>query len=455
MAESAFAQNNYLNVVINNDSKNTTLVPAIYSQQLTQPYLRKADEWKMSIIRFSLPVDSLPYFTASANTYYISLSWRAANYTGAIPVTSFSSINSSAVYFINQWLDSVNGVLRTLYQSVITANPSDAMLYAGHSPYFQFDSATQLISLVTDAGTWDTGTATFLPGIFCNTALSNLFSGIPQRLIAYNSVSHLDSQFQIVKRPNNITVQPLQPFATSNQTYAKNAGSETSFTSTAIPFALPVGAVLQDQNSSVLYQNITLTAAAASGATALTVAAFVPNFAIAPGDNLAWLPPPLTSTRDEVSSAAAWFNAFSVVVQSRQLPARPENLPASTLMGASQNAMTNTLSQQSIVSDFLFPSEDRISGSTSLIYLPSAQYRYVDLISDGAISFIDLSFYWSDFAGNLTLIQLQPGQTASCKLIFERKHQHVVVEKMAGGDLTRDTFSDIRDEHNGKRKRLA
>lgn len=196
-------------------------------------------------------------------------------------------------------------------------------------------------------------------------------------------------------------------------------------TTQAIPFALPVGAKLLYCNSTQQqgYQTLTVSTAAASGATSITVSSFIPSFAFAPGDQILWLPPAQLSVNDETSSVASWFSAYSVAVRSELMPFRKSFTPSTLLAGGTTTSAT--LAPQSIVADFLYPGTERLTSTKSLVYYPSPEWRWIDLISDSPIQWLDMSFSWTDNNGNTFPISLQPGETASVLLLFRPRHEHV------------------------------
>ena len=330
--------------------------------------------------------------------------------------------------------------MATAYAAVIAANPTDYQLYAGHAPYFAFNSTTDLITLYVDAGAWKTGTATLLPGIYLNTPLSNLLAGIPQSFISYNSVGGLDDLIQIPAPTVQTTTQPAQVFFTTNNAAVAINSSETSITVTATPFGLPVGALLNYTSyASSTPQQLTVSTAVAGSATTIDVNTFITAFAEAKGDQVFWVPPALQAVADETSSVASWFNAYSVAVESQQMPFRKQVIPGTIQAGGQLG--DDQLAPQSIVADFLYPGQERLTSTNSLVYYPQAEWRWIDLISDGDVSFLDCKFSWSDTNGNLSPIILQPGETASVLFLFRQKHEHVVVastldteeaEKMGG-----------------------
>ena len=57
----------------------------------------------------------------------------------------------------------------------------------------------------------------------------------------------------------------------------------------------------------------------------------------------------------------------------------------------------------------------------NLLYVPSAEYRLIDMKGDNDISTVDIQVYWKDKRGNLQPFILQSGASASIKILFTKK----------------------------------
>ena len=72
-----------------------------------------------------------------------------------------------------------------------------------------------------------------------------------------------------------------------------------------------------------------------------------------------------------------------------------------------------------IITDFI-TDEDSYRGS--LLYFPTAQYRYISLLTDQPISQVDLQVYYGLKQNGLLIpFTLPSGGSASLKLLFEKK----------------------------------
>ena len=88
-----------------------------------------------------------------------------------------------------------------------------------------------------------------------------------------------------------------------------------------------------------------------------------------------------------------------------------------------------------VASDFNKPNDIEDLRSTYQ-FLPTAQYRLIDLLSDEPIREIDIKVWWQDLDGNLTLVQLPWNSQINIKLAFVRKSLY--------NDYTKDQARDTR-----------
>jgi hypothetical protein len=153
------------------------------------------------------------------------------------------------------------------------------------------------------------------------------------------------------------------------------------------------------------------------------------------GDNL-YIPPntlPVPATADYYEMNQEYASLADISAQGVQrivfttsMPIRSEQIPIPVPYGTSSNDNTSNNEQsnyQLVLTDFI-PSTggsgiDNLSGN--IVYLPTAQYRYVDLITDDPINEIDLRIWWCDSADNLYPVLLPLNSACSVKILFEHK----------------------------------
>ncbi len=134
------------------------------------------------------------------------------------------------------------------------------------------------------------------------------------------------------------------------------------------------------------------------------------------------VPPTLTNlymiSQNSISTNH-WNSLRSIILVGSGITIKNELIPQNVLNSSNYSA-DNSLA---ILSDFLVNfsdlSVDRFIGQ----YLPTAEYRRIDLTGNGPLSNINLDIYWTDFIGNRYPIFLSPNTGISIKLLFEKRLQ--------------------------------
>lgn len=113
--------------------------------------------------------------------------------------------------------------------------------------------------------------------------------------------------------------------------------------------------------------------------------------------------------QQEGKTIADCFDIQSLVITTNNIPSRDE-----FAQGASD--IFPVLSDFSVAG--LLGS---ISDRNNITYLPAAQYRYIDLISENPIKVLDVNFLWLDKYGKLRDVFIISGAQISVKMLFEHK----------------------------------
>jgi hypothetical protein len=128
----------------------------------------------------------------------------------------------------------------------------------------------------------------------------------------------------------------------------------------------------------------------------------------------------------EMSSIALWNPVSSIVFASSLLPivptqtSAPKDLGGNNLVSGGNNSnLLPTLSDFSIAVDANNQYRPMVE------YNPGAEYRLIDVNSTMNLNRIDIIVYWKDRHGTLHPFNLQPGCSASVKLMFRRKDFNV------------------------------
>lgn len=165
----------YYNFIIGERFDTQPLYDAKFQQNLDEIFITNPSEYYVSVVRFSIPCQNIPIFvpeiqefpnTNINNTVY-SVSLEYNGFTSgetfiqfvssnpgvyALPISASSpEANTSSIYYwiynFQAFIDMVNTALATAFTNLSIA--SGGTLPVGSvAPYFEFDPATQLISLV-------------------------------------------------------------------------------------------------------------------------------------------------------------------------------------------------------------------------------------------------------------------------------------------------------------------
>lgn len=112
-----------------------------------------------------------------------------------------------------------------------------------------------------------------------------------------------------------------------------------------------------------------------------------------------------------------YWNSLRKIVIATNLPIKNEYIPSFTPGGGQNDINANF----PILTDFV-PALEKGGDTRSIVYyVPTSQYRLVDMTDNNPIYDISLRLFWEDKFGNLYPIRITVYQQASVKLIFVKK----------------------------------
>ena len=351
--------NIYMNIVFPHnsaDGENGTI--ASYSSTKNTALLDKASDYYCSIIRFVIPLRSVPIMImpivpnsgfTNKSTLIIGITFSGTDYPQNV---IFVSDASTSVYPpVNQdqsgnqiitpyyYLYSYSALINMINTTINTAYIAAGSPGGGNAPFFYYDPLTQLISLYVSQVFINSGAQ-----LFINEYLSNYLDAFHFLYLGANKPNGKDYIFTLSNTTGN-------PYVTvPNQV------------------ALPVGWLRYTQEYNVI------------------------NY---------------------------WESLRKVLITSNSLPIRSEYIQAQSGNGLVGNDINATLN---IITDFVPSLESAGQSRTNIYFYPTSQYRLVDMISDTPVFKIDLNLFWEDLNGNLYPIYIPVGQSASVKIGFFRKN---------------------------------
>lgn len=125
----------------------------------------------------------------------------------------------------------------------------------------------------------------------------------------------------------------------------------------------------------------------------------------------------------EISTIGVWSPIESIVFTSTSLPIQPSLSSAPKVISNGDNSTSGNGQPNisNILTDFQISVTAANQYRPEISYVPSGEYRLVDMFSNSNLSRVDLSVYWRDKRGFLNPILLYPGCSASVKLLFRSK----------------------------------
>lgn len=352
----------YYNVLIpNNPVGNTfTSIPAEFKEEMTIPIVKYPSEYYMSIIRFSVPLNSIPLFIFNIQSgqtqtdpnlgrYSVTLDDGATTnqqFLNYFPTQLYTAVPQPpsarppsylqedsqyyAVYDIPHMLTMINNA----FAAALAAFP---VVPGRDPPKLIYDSATRLISLYAQQAFYDST----VPGnikIFGNVPLLRFISGLS-----------------------------ISVFGTGNLPFGKN-------------FYF---------NCYDLGNNVS------SGIIKMT---------------------------QDFPGLSNWNDVTSIVFTSGRIPVRNESVPSEgTEANFGRINSEGAPNFRPILTDFEPFMDDGINPRTYLQYAPQGPYRFVNLLSDTPLRNFDVTVWWQDRNNNLRKVFIGAFQHVSIKLLFVKK----------------------------------
>jgi hypothetical protein len=135
--------NIYVNAsLFNNTDQN---IPCQLETTLTQPILQTANKYKMCVVRFDIPLDSVQ--KSIMTTVMSTLTFSAGlMYNGQTSIATASQQQLSSMNTMTDFVYYLNELINTAFsQLVLALGPMS--LQSGYTPYFSWDPTTHLLSI--------------------------------------------------------------------------------------------------------------------------------------------------------------------------------------------------------------------------------------------------------------------------------------------------------------------
>lgn len=118
-------------------------------------------------------------------------------------------------------------------------------------------------------------------------------------------------------------------------------------------------------------------------------------------------------------SMNSWNGVRSLFITT-SMPINAESLPTNPLLAQNSSYSSNTLP---ILSDFVLgvdPGTNPVVDRISVAYLPTAEYRMVQMRGNEPLTRVDLKWFYTLFDGTIREVLIPPGGFCSAKIMFRR-----------------------------------
>jgi hypothetical protein len=391
----------YNGSVVNNQLQSSmqSLVLASFQDLRSQKIIDKAEDYYMSVVRWSLPLSTVPLMIMQPLNFVpvppfpSNLPNFDPNLIGfAVGLTIFDSSNNKYVDF-NSYVEYVpqnNVPVPSLPQTV--SNESYWYIYSYQQLIDMINSAyaaclVNLIAKYPDA-------SGYAPPHFSYDATTNLYT------------LHAEDQYQ---------APPVSPFGNDSVNPNPNIrfGSRTTIT-------IWMGLNLWD---SVFIPAFLIDFAGPTNLTAADpVTGWAYNKAVRfiienTGSNSSGGITSMVSEFPVISNSVCFQN---IVLTSNTLPIRSESINPNNFNGGPSTSSNNIIN---IVSDFTYDNysaAESVTARLGIVYVPSV-YRFINLTSSGVLRNVDIQAQFQDNVGLLHPIYLRSNSTFNFKLMFIKK----------------------------------
>jgi hypothetical protein len=372
----------YYDITISNLQNTTTSPPTLYfNETRNSPFVLDPQSYYLSIVRFTLDTNTLPIISpdiqpapnsnVNLTSYSITLEWQN-------PVAPFQVFTQQTfLVYIPQ-----------NQQAIVPAPPSQTLngLQNNETGYYDIFNYQYWIQLVNN---------TFQQ---CYNALNAQVVGAGLALpSAFAPVMSWDTQGNIA-----ILNADQAGYDDTASNYIKIYFNPSLFNLfSSFPFIIESSDVVPDgKNARIIMSGF-------GGANVVQFPPVAPTYIA-------------LQIVQEYSTIALWTPITSIVFTSNTLPIVSNQVSAPLLFfnGKRFQSGGNNSNIAQIITDFV--ANDGIY-KPNIVYIPSAQYRLVDLVGNSPLYNLDIEVFYKNRVGEFIPVRLGSGGTATIKILFTRK----------------------------------
>jgi hypothetical protein len=133
-------------------------------------------------------------------------------------------------------------------------------------------------------------------------------------------------------------------------------------------------------------------------------------------------------TKQETTTIGLLNPIKSIVFKAGMLPINNELLAPPKLFGVNSTLFSNGNNSNisPILTDFQVAVSNLNTYKESIEYVPSGEYRLIDMFGNSPLGSLELSVFWQDSFGGLHMLELQSGCSCTIKIMFRRKDFNAV-----------------------------
>lgn len=126
------------------------------------------------------------------------------------------------------------------------------------------------------------------------------------------------------------------------------------------------------------------------------------------------------------SSVVNWSPAQSIVFISSTIPVEPQYAGAPVNLNTTDGTTQSTIYQQQsivkVLTDFIIPFNTGVEATNSQVfYIPTSEYRLIDLIGTGSLQQLTIQVFWRDKFGSYHPMTLDAGASADIVVLLRKK----------------------------------
>ncbi len=365
----------YYNITIKNEG--TTPILAKYLDIRDQPIILNASDYTLSIIRFSIPISTIPIIfwatnadgTADNTKYSVTLSYGGTDSQAFLIYTSNNAFGGRpSIYSYQHFLDILNTAYDTAFAGIVTS----LAIY--------------------------NGATTYAKGVIIK------YLGVPYVSLVAGNVGHTpDSSptfWQVVLAPYMTLDHVTQLFSLWVQQIYNPVVSGAA----AIEIYMGGHLFQLFENFNMLFYGF----AQPLGKDFKFIIADTHN-------NIPTTPTGYYQFSQELAALGLFEQLRQIVYLTGSIPVKTETIPGNT----PSNGNNTSNSFRPILTDFE-PDIENLPNTKYLQYFPQGPYRRVDLKGRSSLNIFDIIIYYQTTTGIFAPLTLAPGEIVTTKFLFEK-----------------------------------